>query len=122
MHEGDQDVLNVAVEGDTVAYSLWDPATGGYDLWVRKGQAAPVNLTPQEGVFSRAPTMRDGRIAYVKLYLREGPRRMLIATRDLASGQETELPAPPARPGGGRRGHGARPLDDGGHLPGTRSR
>lgn len=42
--------------------------------------------------------MRDGRIAYVKLYLREGPRRMLIATRDLASGQETELPAPPSPP------------------------
>ncbi|MER5320823.1 M4 family metallopeptidase [Streptosporangium roseum] len=98
VHEGDEDVLNVAVEGDTVAYSLWDPATGGYDLWVRRGGAAPVNLTPQEGVFSRAPSIRNGRIAYVKLYLREGPRRMLVATRDLASGQETELPAPQGPP------------------------
>ncbi|MFF0577224.1 M4 family metallopeptidase [Streptosporangium saharense] len=99
VYEGDGDVLNAAVEGDTVAYSVWDSATGGYDLWVRKGEAAPVNMTPQAGIYSRAPSLSRGRIAYIKLYLWEGgPRRMVITTRDLATGQETDLPAPQSPP------------------------
>ncbi|MFD0885992.1 M4 family metallopeptidase, partial [Streptosporangium algeriense] len=99
VHEGDGDVLNAAVDGDTVAYSVWDSATGGYDLWVKKGDAAPVNMTPQAGIYSRAPSISNGRIAYIKLYLWEGgPRRMVITTRDLATGQETDLPAPSSPP------------------------
>ncbi|MEV7012442.1 M4 family metallopeptidase [Streptosporangium sp. NPDC051022] len=98
VYEGDANVLNMAVDGDTVAYTIWDNATGGYDLWVRKGDAAPVNMTPQAGVYSRAPSLKNGRIAYIKLYLWEGPRRMVITTRDLATGQETDLPAPPSPP------------------------
>ncbi|MFF4412600.1 M4 family metallopeptidase [Streptosporangium sp. NPDC001559] len=99
IHEGDGDVPNMAVDGDTIAYSVWDSTTGGYDLWVKKGDAAPVNMTPQPGIFSRVPTISNGRIAYIKLYLWEGgPRRMVITTRDLATGQETDLPTPPSPP------------------------
>ncbi|GAA3094695.1 M4 family metallopeptidase [Streptosporangium carneum] len=99
VYEGDGDVLNLAVEGDTVAYSLWDSATDGYDLWVRKGQAPPVNVTPQPEVYGRAATIKNGRIAYIKQHLRDGSRSAVIATRDLASGRESDLPAPPSPPG-----------------------
>lgn len=94
VHEGDNPVSSLAVEGDTVAYSLWDPATRTLDVWVRKGDAAPVNLTPQPEVSSETATVRNGRIAYVK----EDPGHMLIVTRDLASGRETALPAPQSPP------------------------
>ncbi|GHE29928.1 hypothetical protein GCM10017673_35890 [Streptosporangium violaceochromogenes] len=94
VHEGDQYVLDVAVEGDTVSYAVLDMEAGDSDLWVRKGDAAPVNLTPEPGVSGGAQTMRDGRIAYIKSYSGGSQERTLIATRDLASGRETELPAP----------------------------
>ncbi|WP_188196948.1 M4 family metallopeptidase [Nonomuraea sp. SYSU D8015] len=84
VHETAADVIAVEISGDTVAWTGMDPATGEFEVWLKRGAAAPVNLTAAAGVQGESPSIAAGRLAYLRI-TEEGA---VPVVRDLATGAE----------------------------------
>ncbi|GAA3600145.1 hypothetical protein GCM10022419_100240 [Nonomuraea rosea] len=97
LHDSQGYVHAVAISGDTVAWSADDPATGETELWLKRGAAAPVNLTAQAGVHGLTPSISGGRLAYLRVWFEGENDHSTPVVRDLATGKEVVLPeVPPA--------------------------
>ncbi|MEV4222677.1 M4 family metallopeptidase [Nonomuraea sp. NPDC049725] len=95
VHETTGYLVQLAVEGDVVAWEEQDLATQRSEIWVKRGGAAPVLVTAAEDVTGVFPSLKDGRLGYVRV---RGAERV-PAVYDVASGRETVLPVPGSRAG-----------------------
>ncbi|MFC4116118.1 M4 family metallopeptidase [Nonomuraea zeae] len=94
-HDSAGYVYGIAISGDTLAWSGDDPATGETELWLKRGSAAPVNLTAQAGVQGLTPSISGGRLAYTRVWFEGEADHSTPVVRDLATGKEVVLPEVP---------------------------
>ncbi|NRQ31164.1 M4 family metallopeptidase [Nonomuraea sp. NN258] len=88
-------VNSVVVSGDAVAWDAADPATRETEIWLKRGDAEPVNLTPAAGVRGFQPSIKGGKLAYVRVWVEGGFSRSTPVVYDLATGKETVIPEVP---------------------------
>ncbi|MFI6922617.1 M4 family metallopeptidase [Nonomuraea spiralis] len=95
VHESTGYVYAAAVSGDTVAWSGEDPATGEVEMWLKRGNAAPVILTEGKGVAGYMPSISGGRLVYIRVTFASGSSHSTPVVRDLATGTEVVVPEVP---------------------------
>lgn len=96
VHESPESITMVAVEGDTIAWEGVDPATGETEIWVRRGDAAPVNLTAEAGIQGTEPSIKGGRVAYVRLWAEGDAVHSTPAIYNVKDGTSVVVPEVPA--------------------------
>ncbi|MEV4568781.1 M4 family metallopeptidase [Nonomuraea sp. NPDC049419] len=86
-------VDSVAIDGDTI---VWDGvgADGEHGVWVKRGSAAPVEVTAEAAVHGFSPSLKGGRLAYERYWTEDGALRSAPAVLDLRTGAETVIPMP----------------------------
>ncbi|MER6506082.1 M4 family metallopeptidase [Nonomuraea sp. NPDC001636] len=114
LHETTGYVYAAAVSGDAVAWSGEDPATGEVELWLKRGNAAPVNLTADKGVAGYMPSVTGGRLVYVRVSFGSGGGHSTPVVHDLATGKEVVVPEVP--PAGAIPSLSIRPALTAGHV------
>ncbi|MDA0635670.1 M4 family metallopeptidase [Nonomuraea sp. MCN248] len=114
VHESPALVNTVAVAGDTVVWEGVDPAAGEMELWVKRGAAAPVNVTAETGVEGYQPTIENGKVAYLRVWVEGGHVHTTPAVYDVASGTQVVLPEAPGT--GETPSASLRPVVTSGHV------
>ena len=79
---------NLAVDGDTIAWSALEFPSAESNVYVKSGSAAPVNVTPAGGVQGAWLDLRGGRLGYVEVSS-AGSWSYRPAVYDIATGTKT---------------------------------
>ncbi|MEV5323480.1 M4 family metallopeptidase [Nonomuraea sp. NPDC052634] len=93
VHDGTVVIESVAIDGDTIAWDGVGP-DGEHSVWVKRGDAPPVDVTAAAGVRGYAPSLKGGRLAYHKVWTEGDAAHNAPAVLDLESGAETVVPMP----------------------------
>ncbi|GLZ76794.1 hypothetical protein Afil01_16010 [Actinorhabdospora filicis] len=80
------------VDGDTIAYTANEVATFETEVYVKKGSAAAVKVTPGEGIQGSWLDLRGGRLGYIEVDP-SGSWTYKPAVYDIASGKKTYFEA-----------------------------
>ncbi|WP_084772315.1 M4 family metallopeptidase [Nonomuraea candida] len=92
-------VTALALSGDVIAWESFDEAAGEVDIWVKKGDAAPVRITSAAGVSGFTPSVRNGKVAYTRQWTEDGVTHSTPAIYDVATGTEAVVPEVPGTGG-----------------------
>ena len=93
VHDGSGVIETVAIDGDTIAWDGVGP-DDEHSVWVKRGDAPPVDVTAAAGVHGHAPSLKGGRLAYLKVWTEGEASRSAPAVLDLETGAETVVPMP----------------------------
>ncbi|MGW0082143.1 M4 family metallopeptidase [Streptomyces sp. NPDC003393] len=90
------EVTGVSVDGDTVAWSHRDPASGLLRVYYLKGDATTPQQVPMDRDYNQSsrPAVRNGRIAYIHDGLIDGKYGVQVEMYDIAAGTTTVLGTP----------------------------
>jgi bacillolysin len=96
VHETTRLVASVVVSGDDVAWDEADLDTGEAQVWLKRGTAAPVNVSAVDGAQGFQPSLNGGRLAYLRWTVEDGVPHTTPVVHDLATGTRVVLPEVPA--------------------------
>ncbi|MCP2358611.1 bacillolysin [Nonomuraea thailandensis] len=99
VHQAPDLVTDLDVGGEFIAWEGFDPASGEVEIWVKRGGAAPVKVTAAAGVSGFTPSIKGGRLAYLRVWEEGGASHGTPVIHDLASGAEVVVPEVPGAGG-----------------------
>jgi bacillolysin len=99
VHQAPDLVTELDVDGEAIAWEGLDPASGEVEIWIKRGDAAPVKVTAAAGVSGYMPSVKGGRLAYLRVWEEGGAFHSTPAIYDLATGTETVIPEVPGTGG-----------------------
>ncbi|MEV0822337.1 M4 family metallopeptidase [Nonomuraea rubra] len=99
VHQAPDLVTELDVGGDVIAWEGLDPESGEVEIWIKRGDAAPVKVTAAAGVSGYTPSINGGRLSYLRVHEEGGAFRSTPAIYDLATGTEVVVPEVPGTGG-----------------------
>ncbi|UBU17731.1 M4 family metallopeptidase [Nonomuraea gerenzanensis] len=92
-------VTELDVAGDVIAWQIFEQAGGETEIWIKRGDAAPVKVTAAAGVSGYQPSLNGGKLAYLRAWEEGGAFHTTPAVYDVATGTEVVVPEVPGTGG-----------------------